>query len=98
MKRITSRFVLLIAGAAVAPLVLYGIVSVTSLRNGTRESVTDGNLKVAEQVAAEIDLYMRDNVRVLQSLGAELTATNLYAWQQNRILKDYVLPSRNSAS
>ena len=91
MRRITSRFVLLIAGAAVAPLVLYGAVSVTSLRNGTRESVTDGNLKVAGQVAAEIDLYMRDNVRVLQSLGTELTATNLYTWQQNRILKDYVL-------
>ncbi|HTI37589.1 MAG TPA: sensor histidine kinase [Vicinamibacterales bacterium] len=91
MKRITSRFVLLIATAAVAPLVLYGAASVTSLRNGTRESVTDGNLKVATQVAAEIDLYMRDNVRVLQSLGAELTATDLYAWQQNRILKDHVL-------
>ena len=91
MKRITSRFVLLIASAAVAPLVVYGIVSVTSLRNGTRESVTDGNLKVAGQVSAEIDLYMRDNVRVLRSLGAELTATSLYTWQQNRILKDYVL-------
>ena len=91
MNRITSRFVLLIASAAVAPLMLYGIASVTSLRNGTRESVTDGNLKVAGQVAAEIDLYIRDNVRVLQSLGTELTATNLYPWQQNRILKDYVL-------
>jgi signal transduction histidine kinase len=91
MKGITSRFVLLIGSAAVAPLILYGVVSVTSLRNGTRESVTDGNLKVAGQVAAEIDLYMRDNVRVLRSLGTELTATNLYTWQQNRILKDYVL-------
>ena len=91
MKGITSRFVLLIATAAVAPLILYGVVSVTSLRNGTRESVTDGNLKVAGQVAAEIDLYMRDNVRVLRSLGTELTATSLYTWQQNRILKDYVL-------
>ncbi|HWT45334.1 MAG TPA: cache domain-containing protein, partial [Vicinamibacterales bacterium] len=91
MKGITSRFVLLIGSAAVAPLILYGVVSVTSLRNGTRESVTDGNLKVAGQVAAEIDLYMRDNVRVLRSLGTELTATSLYTWQQNRILKDYVL-------
>jgi signal transduction histidine kinase len=91
MNRITSRFVLMIATAAVAPLVVYGGVSVNSLRNGTRESVTDGNLKVAGQVAAEIDLYMRDNIRVLQSLGAELTATSLYPWQQNRILKDYVL-------
>ena len=34
---------------------------------------------------------MRDNVRVLQSLGTELSATDLYGWQQNRILKDYVL-------
>jgi signal transduction histidine kinase len=91
MNRITSRFVLLIATAAVAPLVVYGGVSVSSLRNGTRESVTDGNLKVAAQVAAEIDLYMRDNIRVLQSLGTELTATSLHPWQQNRILKDYVL-------
>jgi signal transduction histidine kinase len=91
MKRITSRFVLLIATAAVAPLVLYGAVSVNSLRNGTRESVTDGNLKVARQVAAEIDLYIQDNVRVLRSLGTELTATDLFVWQQNRILKDYVL-------
>ena len=91
MKGITSRFVLLIATAAVAPLVLYGAISVNSLRNGTRESVTDGNLKVAAQVAAEIDLYMQDNIRVLRSLGTELTAANLYPWQQNRILKDYVL-------
>jgi signal transduction histidine kinase len=83
--------VLLIATAAVAPLVLYGAVSVNSLRNGTRESVTDGNLKVARQVAAEIDLYIQDNVRVLRSLGTELTATDLFVWQQNRILKDYVL-------
>ena len=91
MKGITSRFVLLIATAAVAPLVLYGAISVNSLRNGTRESVTDGNLKVAAQVAAEIDLYMQDNIRVLRWLGTELTAANLYPWQQNRILKDYVL-------
>jgi signal transduction histidine kinase len=91
MNRITSRFVLLIATAAVAPLVLYGAVSVNSLRNGTMESVRDGNRKVAAQVAAQIDLYVRNNVRVLQSVGAELSATDLYAWQQNRILKDYVL-------
>jgi signal transduction histidine kinase len=91
MNRITSRFVLLIATAAVAPLVLYGAISVSSLRNGTRESVTDGNRKVAAQVAAQIDLYMQNNLRVLQSLGAELNVPGLAAWQQDRTLKDYVL-------
>src|SRR4029077_19691545 len=94
MKRITSRFVLMIATAAVAPLILYGAVSVSSLRSGTRESVTEGNLKVAKQVAEQIDMYMRNNTRVLQAAGTELSATALSPWQQDRIIKDYVLDFR----
>ena len=54
MTRITSRFVLLIATAAVAPLVLYGLISVTHLRSGTQDSVTNGNLQVAGQVSERI--------------------------------------------
>ena len=91
MKRITSRFVLLIATAAIAPLVVYGAVSVTSLRRANNESVRAGNLMVAGQVAGQIELYVTNNVRILQSVGAELTATALATWQQDRMLKDYVL-------
>jgi signal transduction histidine kinase len=91
MRTVTSRFVLLIATAAVAPLVLYGMISVSSLRRGTEQSVQVGNLNVAGQVAEQVDLYIRNNIRVLQSVGAELTATALAAWQQDRILKDFVL-------
>ncbi|HTM24173.1 MAG TPA: sensor histidine kinase [Vicinamibacterales bacterium] len=94
MRRITSRFVLLIATAAVLPLVIYGAVSIRSLRNGTRASVTDGNLKVATQVAEQVSMYMQNNVRVLQSIGSELGATGLTAWQQERTLRDYVLKFR----
>ncbi len=42
MTRITSRFVLLIASAAVAPLVVFGVVSIFSLQNGTVTSVDPG--------------------------------------------------------
>ena len=91
MRRITSRFVLLIATAAIAPLMVYGAVSVTSLRRANNESVRAGNLKVAGQVAEQIELYVTNNIRVLQSLGSELTATALATWQQDRMLKDYVL-------
>jgi signal transduction histidine kinase len=83
--------VLLIATAAIAPLVVYGAISVTSLRRGTNDSVRDGNHRVAAQVAEQIDLYMRNNVRVLTALGSEVGATPLASWQQDRILKDYVL-------
>src|SRR5215213_11778595 len=91
VRRITSRFVLLIATAAVLPLVLYGVVSVTSLRSGTNGSVRDGNLNVARQAAEQVSMYMQHNTRVLQSIGSELGSTGLTAWQQQRILKDYVL-------
>ena len=91
MRRITGRFVLLIASAAVAPLVIYGLVSVNSLRLGTRSSVEEGNQRVAQQVAEQVSLYISNNVRVLTSIGAELRSTRLAAWQQDRILKDHVL-------
>jgi signal transduction histidine kinase len=91
MRRITSRFVLLIATAAVLPLVVYGYVSVDSLRTGTRASIRDGNQKVATQAVEQVSMYLRHNTRVLQLVGAELGATGLQPWQQERILKDCVL-------
>ena len=91
MRRITSRFVLLIATAAVLPLVVYGMVSITSLRSGTGTSVQEGNQKVAQQAAEQVAMYMRQNKRVLQSIGLELSAAALETWQQERVLKDYDL-------
>lgn len=91
MKRITSKFVLLIATAAILPLVIFGYVSIDSLRNGTEISAREGNGKVAKQVSEQVSMYMRHNTRVLQAVGAELGATELAPWQQDRILTDSVL-------
>jgi signal transduction histidine kinase len=91
MRRLTGQFVLLIATAAILPLVGYGLVSVTSLRSGTEQSVSEGNQAVARQVAARIALYFENNVRVLGSIGSELSGTQLKPWQQTRMLRDHVL-------
>src|SRR4029453_2289718 len=91
MRRITSRFVLLIASAAVAPLVLYGLVSMWRVQTGTRETVTTGNIGVATQVAERISQYITHNVRTLRSVGLELGGVDLQQWQQTRMLKDYIL-------
>jgi signal transduction histidine kinase len=91
MTRITSRFVLLIASAAIAPLVVYGLFSIFHLRTGTEQSVGAGNLGVAKQVAEQIQLYIDNNIRVLRSVGLELRGVDLQGWQQERVLKDYVL-------
>jgi signal transduction histidine kinase len=91
MRSVTSRFVMLIATAAVAPLVIYGVVSMMQLRNGTEESVAKGNLGIAKQAAAQINQYVENNQRVLKSIGLELRTAGLAPWQEDRILKDAVL-------
>jgi tetratricopeptide (TPR) repeat protein len=94
MKSITSRFVMLIATAAVAPLVAYGVISMIQLWSGTQDSVARGNLGIANQAAARINQYIENNERVLRSIGLELRSTGLEPWQQDRILKDAVLDFR----
>ena len=77
VRSITSRFVLLIAAAAVAPLLVYGLVSVRSLRSGTEQSVNAGNLAVARQIAERLAAYFDNNRRVLGSIGGQLQGTQL---------------------
>ena len=91
MRRITGRFVLLIATAAILPLVIYGLVSVRSLRTGTEQSVGAGNQAVAEQVANRIRLYFNNNIRVLSSIATQIRGTQLEQWQRERILRNHVL-------
>jgi signal transduction histidine kinase len=94
MRRITGRFVLLIATAAILPLVIYGLVSVRSLRIGTEQSVGQGNQAVAEQVANRIRLYFNNNIRVLSSIATQIRGTQLEQWQRERILRNHVLDFR----
>ena len=91
MTRISTRFALLMAAAAVLPLLAYGAVSIVSLRSGAQEAVILGNLNVARQVAEQIELYVTGSVKILKAVGADLQQTGLERWQQDRILKNFVL-------
>jgi signal transduction histidine kinase len=94
IRHIATRFALLLAVAAVAPLLAYGFVSLLSLRSGTRDSIITGNQNVATRAAAEIYRYISTNAAMLKALGADLQETGLQPWQQDRILKNYVLQFR----
>lgn len=91
MGSITTRFVMLVATAAVVPLMLYGVVSVYSLRAGTRQSVTEGNLNVAARASEQIGQYIEHHVSVLRSIAADLRDTQLEPWQEVVILRNHVL-------
>ena len=91
MTRISTRFALLLAAAAVVPLLGYGAMSIFSLRTGAQQAVIDGNLNVARQVAEQIELYVTGSVNILKAVAADMQQTGLQRWQQDRILKNFVL-------
>jgi len=93
-RHIAARFALLLALAAVVPLIAYGAVSILSLRSGTRQSVVQGNANVAARAVEEIRSYITTNAELLKALAANLQDTGLTPEQQDRIIKNYVLDIR----
>jgi signal transduction histidine kinase len=91
LRKITHRFALLLAAAALAPLLAYGAISIYSLQRGTRTTVIEGNLNVARRAAEQIQLYVTSSLKILKAVGADLQHTGLARWQQDRILKNFVL-------
>jgi signal transduction histidine kinase len=94
IKHIAVRFALILATAAVLPLVAYGVWSLFTLQRGTRDSIVTGNLNVATRAAEEIRRYIFGNAEILKALAADLQDTGLEQWQKDRILKNYVLQFR----
>ena len=94
IRHIATRFALLLALAAVVPLIVYGLISILSLQRGTRQSVIAGNENVATRAADEIRRYIVSNADLLKGLAADLQDTGLDRRQQDQILKNYVLEFR----
>jgi len=91
IRHIATRFALILAGAALLPLIIFGIVSILSLRTGTRESIVAGNLNVAARAAEAIRGYVSSHSDMLKALAADLQNTGLDRSQQDRILKNWIL-------
>jgi signal transduction histidine kinase len=91
IRHIATRFALILAVAAVLPLLAYGIVSILSLQAATRESVVTGNLNVATRAAEEIRRYLVSHADILRALAAQMQDTGLDRAQQQQVLRNYVL-------
>jgi hypothetical protein len=94
ISRIGFKFALMLAGAAVAPLLAYGFISLMSLQRGTRDSIILGNQNVATRAAEEIRRYVSSNAELLQALAS--AGHGIAAGQQEQILRNYILSSANS--
>jgi signal transduction histidine kinase len=90
MKTIRARLAVLVATAAIAPLLAYGVVSLQLLRSATNVSVTGEAETAAEHAAAEIDRYLSHNIDLLTVVANDLQYAGLTLDQQERILRNNV--------
>jgi len=91
VKRISTRFALLMAAAAVLPLLAYGAASLYSMRTSARAQVFDANSNIARRAAEQIDQYVSNNIRILREVAATLHNSGLRRWQQERVLRNAAL-------
>jgi signal transduction histidine kinase len=94
IRHIATRFAIVLAIAAMLPLVAYGIWSLVTLQRGTRDSVVTGNLNVATRAAEEIRRYIVGDAEILKALAADLQNIGLTQSQQDSVLKNYGLQFR----
>ena len=94
IRRISVRFALLLAVAAVraAPRLRLHLSDVA--RRSSANGGIQGNLNVATRAAEEIRRYVTTNADLLKTLSANLQDTGLTQPQQDRVLKNYVLQVR----
>ena len=90
-RGIATRLALILVLAAILPLMAYGLVSILSLRSGTRVSVIAGNQNVATRAAEEIQRYISSHAEILKALAAEMQDIGLDQRQQEYTVRAYVL-------
>jgi len=90
-RGIATRLALILVLAAILPLIAYGLVSILSLRSGTRVSVIAGNQNVATRAAEEIQRYISSHAEILKALAAEMQDIGLDQRQQEYTVRAYVL-------
>lgn len=91
MSTLRVRFAAMLGTAAVLPLLMYGVVSLYSLREGTRRTVNDGNLNLARQVGEQLGRYVSTNLQILQGLAGDVGLIRLPPDERDRMLKSFIL-------
>ncbi len=91
MKKVSSKLILLLTLAALIPMCLFGIVSIYTARNTTRNLVIQENLEVAKRAAQQIEQYLKNSEHILKSLAQNLGKTDLLPWQKERFVRNHVI-------
>ncbi|MEK6561535.1 MAG: sensor histidine kinase, partial [Nitrospirota bacterium] len=91
MKSISTKLILLLIISLLIPLSIYGALSIWTSRHFNFKSVTEGNINVAKRAAGEINLYVTNNIAILNALAQNMGRFNIPEHEQRLMLSNYIL-------
>jgi len=91
MQRLSTKLIILLILAALIPLCLYGILSIWTSRKVQYQTLSQGNLRVAARAAEQIQLYVDNSIEMLKAIAENINRIGLRRWQQEAVIKNYVL-------
>ncbi|MBL7685749.1 MAG: sensor histidine kinase [Deltaproteobacteria bacterium] len=89
-SKISFKLTLILLFSSLVPLLVFGGLSLWQLQTATRISVIEGNYRVSQRAAQEIEQYITHALNILESTASNLNHVDLENWQKERILKNYV--------
>lgn len=91
MNRVSLKLAILLIASSILPMLIFGIISITTSTEANYSAVTEGNLSTARRAAEQIDQYLANSTSVLKALSENISKTDLKPWQIERMFKNYLL-------
>ena len=91
MQRLSTKLIILLILAALVPLGLYGLLSIWTSRKAQYQSVSQGNQRVAVRAADQTQLHVNNSLSILKAIAENINRVGLEGWQQEAIIKNYVI-------
>ncbi|MGA1871648.1 MAG: cache domain-containing protein, partial [bacterium] len=91
ITHISTKLIFLLIIAALAPLLIYGIISIRTSRVACFQSLSEGNKNVAIGTAEQLELYVQNTLNILQGLADNINRIYLSTWQKEVIIRNVVI-------
>ncbi|MGA1823124.1 MAG: ATP-binding protein [bacterium] len=91
IKHISTKLIVLLIISVLAPLLIYGVISIRTARVACLQSVSEGNTNVAIGTAEQLELYLENTINILRGLADNINRIYLTTWQKEVIIRNVVI-------
>lgn len=91
ISKISYKLGFILVGSIIIPMIIFAYLSLSISLKSDFHAVSKGNLKVAMRAAEQMDQYISNSIRILQSVSENINGLHLTKTQKDIAIKNHVL-------